>query len=83
MLNVLFKTYALAYESMTTCGIYPSSFINGRFWTKIEFLNVVKCQRGSRGAASSATGSWESTGGGSGSTVSEKFFPFYILRRNK
>ena len=25
-------------------GIYPSIFTNTRFWTKIEFSNVVKCR---------------------------------------
>ena len=25
-------------------GIYPNSFTNAHFWTKIEFLNVVKCR---------------------------------------
>ena len=51
--------------------IYPSSFTNGRFWTKIEFSNVVKCQRRSQGDVSSAIDSWQSTGedGGGGGGV--------------
>ena len=47
-------------------GIYPSNFANVQFWTKIEFLNVVKCRWGSWGAVSSTMGSWWSIGGGSG-----------------
>ena len=47
-------------------GIYPSSFTNVCFWTKIEILNVVKCRYGSQGAVSYATSSWQSHGGGSG-----------------
>ena len=35
-------------------SIYPSGFTNARF-EQIEFLKVVKCTWGSRGAASSAT----------------------------
>lgn len=55
-------------------GIYPNSFNNVRFGTKIELLNIlfhenlsqiiVKFGRGSGGAVSSATGSWQSPGGG-------------------
>ena len=44
----------------TAAGIYPSSFTTVRFWTKIEFLNIVKCSWGSGGAVSSATSSWQS-----------------------
>ena len=51
--NVLFRSFHDIYVS----GIYPSSFTNVRFLTKIEFLNVVKCRLGSQGTASSATGS--------------------------
>ena len=51
---------------MFSADIYPSSFTNVRFWSKIEFLNVAKCRWGSRAAVSSAMGSWQSRGGGSG-----------------
>ena len=34
-------------------GIYPISFTNGLFPTKIGFLNIVKCSWGSEGALSS------------------------------
>ena len=47
-------------------GIYPSSFTNVCFWTKIEILNVVKCRYGFQGAVSHATSSWQSHGGGLG-----------------
>ena len=60
--------------------IYPSSFTNGRFWTKIEFSNVVKCQRRSQGDVSSAIDSWQSTGedrgGGAGGYRPLKVFAF-------
>ena len=46
-------------------GIYPSSFTNVRFSTKIEFLNGVKCRWGSQGAVSSTMSSWWSPVGGS------------------
>ena len=59
-------------------SIYPSSFTNGRFRSKFDLLNVVKYQRGSRGAVSSAAGSWQNTGGGPGGTVSEKSFFFFL-----
>ena len=36
--------------------IYPRSFTNVCFQTRIEFLNVVKCRWGSRGAVSYTTG---------------------------
>ena len=49
----------------TLKGIYPSSFTNVHFWTKIEFSKVVKCTWGSWGAASSATSSWRRLGEGS------------------
>ena len=38
-------------------GIYPSSFTNVRFLTKIEFSNVVKFKWGPRGAVRSTMGS--------------------------
>ena len=45
-------------------------------WTKIEFSNVVKCQRGSWDTVSSATGSWQSTGGVQGVQSLKSFFLF-------
>ena len=59
-------------------GIYPSSLTNVRFWTKIEFLNVVICRWGPRSAVSSATVSYWSNGRGSGGKAPETFWPFYI-----
>ena len=38
-------------------GIYPISFTNVHFQTKIEFLNIVKCRWRSRGAINCTTGS--------------------------
>ena len=44
-------------------GIYPSSFTNVCFSTKIEFLNGVKYKWGSQGDVSYAKSSWQSPGG--------------------
>ena len=52
-------------------SIYPSTFTNVRFWTKIEFSNVVKCRKGSQDAVSSTNGSWWSPAGGSEAKVTE------------
>ena len=38
-------------------GIYPSSFTDVHFPTKIGFLNTVKCSWGSQGAVNSKMGS--------------------------
>ena len=69
----------------TSARIYPSSFTNVCFSTKIEFSKVMKCRWGSQGAVSSATDSWQSIRGegGSGDKVPEKFWPFSIWRSNK
>ena len=64
-------------------GIYPSSFTNVRFWTKIEFLNVVKCRWISQGAQGSTKGSLGSFGMGSWGKASEIFWPFHIWSTNK
>ena len=64
----------------TACtGIYPSSFTNVCFLTKTEFSNVVKCRWGSRGAVSSAVGSWQSLGGGWGEKNPWKTLAFLHL----
>ena len=47
-------------------SIYPSSFTNVCFSTKIEFSNVAKWRWGSRSAVSSSTSSWRRAGGDSG-----------------
>ena len=60
-------------------GIYPSSFTNAGFRTKIQFLNVVKCSWGPQGVVSSRMGSWWSSGGSSGGKVSGIIWPFLHL----
>ena len=70
---------AIVPEIRTLSEIYPSSFTYVRFWTKIEFLNIVKRSRRYRGATSSATGSWQSRGEGSGGKVPEKLLSFLHL----
>ena len=50
----------------TWSGIYPISFTNFCFWTKIDFSNVVKCRWESWSSVSSSRGSWWSPGGGFG-----------------
>ena len=64
--------------SLIVTGIYPSSFTNVRFWTNIEFSNVVKRRWGSRGAVSSTTVSRPSPHGVSGDTNLKKLWLFYI-----
>lgn len=74
---------------IVSSSIYQCSFSNVRFLTKIEFPNVflivneheivVKCSCRSRGAVTSATGSQQSPGEGSGSKAPEIFQLFYIV----
>ena len=61
----------------TTASIYPSSFTTVRIWTKIEFLNVVKCSWGSGAAVSSATSSWRSPVSASGGVKPLKNFGLF------
>ena len=49
------------------------------FWTKIEFLDVLKCRWGSQGAVSSATYLWQSCGGSSGGKVPPQKLVFLNL----
>ena len=53
--TIVLLTTQLGKKAWYKSGIYPSSFTNVRFWTKIAFLNVVKCRWGSEGAVSTAT----------------------------
>ena len=83
-LNILSMTISLDWPSfMTRSGIYPSSFTNVRFRTKIEFSNVAKCRWGSQGAVSSAMGSKQSLGRVHEVKPLKNFWPFYIWRTNK
>ena len=76
----------------TRTGIYSSSFINVRFWAKIEFSNdlfqdkrhesIIKCRWGSTETLSSRVSSWRSLGVGSRDKGSKKFWSFYIWRAN-
>ena len=82
-------------QENTCAGIYPSSFTNVRFLTKIEFSNVlfqkkknnheiiVKCRWGSECGVSSAAGSWRSPGGVPGSEPPENFWSFCVWGRMK
>ena len=54
-------------------GIYPISFTNVHFQTKIEFLNIVKCRWGSQGAVNCTTGLRQNLGRGPWGSTSEKF----------
>ena len=72
----------LLIKILVSC-VFPSSFINFRFWTKTEFSNVVKGRWGSRGVVSSRTVSWWSLGGSSGGKVPENVWLFYIWKTNK
>ena len=62
--HVYFTILKLSWNKNLLKGIYLSSFTNVRFWTKIEFLNFVKCRWWSWGVVSSTTGSWQSPGRG-------------------
>ena len=53
--TIVLLTAQLEKKAWYKSGTYPSSFTNVRFWTKIAFLNVVKCRWGSQGAVSTAT----------------------------
>ena len=44
----MLKRYVLIQDP--NAGIYPSSFTDVHFLTKIEFSNIVKCRWGSRSA---------------------------------
>ena len=82
--KVCLKIYQNSQEN-TFAGIYPISFTNVRFLTKIEFSNVlfqkkkkknnheviVKYRWGSECGVSSAAGSWRSPGGVSGGEAPE------------
>lgn len=55
------RNISLTYFSWKfALSIYPSSFNSVHFWTKIVFLNAVKCNWGPWGAANFATFSWQS-----------------------
>ena len=69
--------------SNSLADIYPSSFINVRFWKKIEFSNVAKCWWRSGGAISSAPLHGEDLVGLQGGKFPEKLWSFYIWRTNK
>ena len=56
--------------------MYPSNFTDVRFWTEIEFSDIVKCRWGSQSAVSSATGSQWSPGRGSVGKAHESFDVF-------
>ena len=86
---------SLSSFSLTTAfsSIYPSSFTNVRFWTKIYFSNFLfhekrwrnywQCRWEFQGAVSSATGLWQSPCGFLGGKAPEKFWPFYIWGSNE
>ena len=88
MLNLPYYKTPLKLHQPLLHVIYPSSFTNIPFWTKIEFLNVLfhnkqprnycKRQGQSGGAVSSEVSSWQNLGKSSGGKVPEKNF-FYLL----
>ena len=63
----------------TLAGNYPSSFTNVRFWTKIEFPNVVKCRWVLEVLYASQRAHWRNPGGGSGGKAPEKYLAFLDL----
>ena len=54
-------------QKVMWCDSHENSHVH--FWTKIEFLDVVKHRWESQDAVSSATHSWQNRGGSSGGKV--------------